>query len=191
MFSTEIKGHTLEYIDEDHMYLVDGVVVESITQMLKPKFGNKYNKISKAVLNEAARKGTEMHEKIEHFCKDGIDDKECKELQNFKFLKKAYGFEVLDNEVPVILFENDEPIGAGRLDLVLGMNGDTGLADLKRTSVLDKEYLTYQLNLYRLAYQQCYDTQIKFLKGIHLREDKRKFVDIPIKENILDFVKEF
>lgn len=190
-FSTNIKGHALEYIDDEHLYLVDGLIVPSITQMLKPKFGNKYAFVNKKVLDEASRKGTEVHSAIEDFCRKGIDNKDCKELQNFKFLKKSYNFDVIDNEVPVILFDNDEPIGAGRMDLVLCMNGDIGIADIKRTSTLDKEYLTYQLNLYRLAYQQCYDIEINFLKGVHLREDKRKFVDIPIKENILDFVKEF
>ena len=35
----EIAGHTLEYIDDSHTYLVDGVIVPSITQILKLKFG--------------------------------------------------------------------------------------------------------------------------------------------------------
>lgn len=190
-FSTNIKGYLLEYIDDTHTYLVDGVIVPSITQLLKPKFGKKYEFVNNRVLAEAAKKGTYVHQCIEDYCKLGTDVDDCKELQNFKFLKKQYGFDVIDNEVPVILFDNEEPISAGRMDLVLKIGDDVGIGDIKRTSALDKEYLTYQLNLYRLAYQQCYDTEINFLKGLHLREDTRKFVNIPIKENILDFVKEF
>ena len=71
-------------------------------------------------------------------------------------------------------------------------NGKIGLGDIKRTSSLDKNYLAYQLNLYRLAYQQCYGQQIEFLKAVHLREDVRKYIDIPINEDfILNFIKEW
>ena len=38
MESWEIKGRTLEYFDESHTYLVDGVIVPSVTQLLSRKF---------------------------------------------------------------------------------------------------------------------------------------------------------
>lgn len=187
----EIAGHTLEYYDEDHVYLVDGLIVPSITQILKVKFGNKYNHVSGAVLSRAAEKGTEVHSAIEHYCKTG-EDNGLKEVHNFKFLQRAYNFRVVGNEIPVILSMDNRPVSAGRLDLVLELDGKIGLADIKRTATLDKEYLAYQLNLYRIAYQQCYNTPIDFLKGVHLREDTRKFVDIPINEEIpLELVKEY
>ena len=76
--------------------------------------------------------------------------------------------------------------------MVLRMNGEIGGADVKRTSALDKDYLFYQLNLYRIAYRQSYGEEWKFLKGIWLREDKRKFIDLPINEELTNqFIKEF
>lgn len=182
-FVKEINGYTLEFIEDSHTYLVDGVIVPSITQILKVKFGNKYNGVSKSVLNRAAEKGTEVHEAIELYCKTGMET-EIPEVRNFKFLQKQYGFEVLENETPIILFLNDEPIAAGRLDMVLKMNEQIGGADIKRTSALDKEYLAYQLNLYRIAYRQCYGVEWEFIRGLHLREDTRKFVQLPINENM-------
>ena len=108
------------------------------------------------------------------------------------FLQKQYNYEVLDNEVALIIFLDDVPVAAGRLDLDLKINDEEGLGDIKRTSVLDKEYLAYQLNLYRLGFQQSYDKEIKFLKGIHLRDDIRKFVNIPInEEKIINFLREY
>lgn len=187
----EIGGHTLEYFDDEHVYLVDGVIVDSITKMLKLKFGKKYDGIDQATLRNASRLGTEVHEAIERMCKDGIEA-DLPEVRNFKFLQKQYGFEVLENETPVILSYDGEPICAGRLDLVLTLNGQTGLADIKRTSTLDKEYLTYQLNLYRIAYRQTYGIEADFLRGVHLREDVRKFVAIPINEAMTwEFIEEF
>lgn len=184
METWEIKDYIVEYIDETHQYLVDGVCVPSITQILKIKFGKKYSNVNDNVLKNASEKGTQVHNAIEKLCKTG-EVEELKEVKNFMFLQKHYKFEVIDNEVPVILFKNGKPIACGRLDLVLKIDDSIGGGDIKRTSVLDKEYLAYQLNLYRIAYKQCYGVNWKFLKGIHLRENVRKFVDIPINEEMV------
>ena len=185
-FSQEIQGHTLEFFEDEHLYLVDGVIVPSITQILSYKFGGKYAHVRKDVLERAAQAGTAVHEAIERYCKTG-EECDLPELRNFKFLQRQYNFEVLDNEVPVILFDicrpDRPPIAAGRLDLVLS-NGCLVLADIKRTSTLDKEYLAYQLNLYRIAYMQDYGSDVQGLRGIHLREGVRKYVSIPINEGL-------
>lgn len=181
----EIKGGVLEYIDETHTYIYDGVVLPSITQLLKAKFGSKYDRVPDKVLNRASVQGTAVHKAIEEYEQQGIES-DLVELRNYKFLKKKYNFECIDNEVPVVLFVNNEAVACGRLDLVLTEDGKVGLGDIKRTSTLDKNYLAYQLNLYRIAYQQCYDTDIEFLRGIHLREDVRKYVTLPINERLVD-----
>ena len=181
--SWEIKGKVLEYIDETHTYIYDGLVLPSVTQIIKTKFANKYSGIDAKILKRASELGAITHEAIELYEKEGKES-DIKELRNYKFLKKAYKFECLDNEVPIVLFKDDVPVAAGRLDLVLKEGEEVGLADIKRTATLDKEYLAYQLNLYKIAYQQCYGTEIKFLKALHLRNDTRKYVPIPINEGM-------
>lgn len=183
MNTWKIAGHTLEYIDNIHTYIVDGVIVPSITQIMKIKFGKKYEGINEEVLERASIKGTAVHESIENYCKTG-EIENIQEVKDFMFLEKQYKFEVLQNEVPIILFKDNEPISAGRLDLVLKIGEKIGGGDIKRTSTLDKEYLAYQLNLYRIGYKQCYGVEWEFLKGIHLKEGKRKFVDIKINEDM-------
>ena len=190
--SFEIKGHTVEFLEDEHIYLCDGVILPSITQILKIKFANKYDGVSSEVLKRASELGTAVHKAIEDFEKYSIDDIGCIELRNYKFLKKHYKFKCLDNEVSVILFKDDVPVACGRLDLVINENGQVGLADIKRTSTLDKDYLRYQLNLYRIAYQQCYGKNIEFLRALHLRNDVRKYIDIPINENeVISLLNEF
>ena len=184
-YTTEINGNMLEYIDEQHIYLIDGIIVPSVTQILQQALGNGYDSVPKDVLEQAARKGTQMHEDIERFCKTG-EEVPTPELRNFKFLKKAYKFGVIDNEVPVILYHYEDPVAAGRMDMLIQMNGELGIADLKRQSTVDKTRLAYQLNLYRLAYQQSYKKEITFLRGIQLREDVRKFIEIPINEQLTE-----
>ena len=78
------------------------------------------------------------------------------------------------------------------MDLILDINGDTAIADIKTTATLDKEYLAYQLNLYRIGYMQSYGIEITQLYGVHLREDKRKLVNIPVNEGIAwDIIDEY
>lgn len=182
--SWEIAGGLLEYIDESHTYVYDGVILPSITQILKTKFGKKYENVSQKVLNNAATKGTNVHKAIEDYEQRNIDDTSCEELRNYKFLKKQFKFECLDNEVPIVLFIDHKPVCAGRIDLILKENDDIGIGDIKRTSVFDKEYVSYQTNLYRIGYQQCYGVKISFLKGVHLREKVRKYINLPIKEEM-------
>ena len=183
----------LEFLSDAHVYVCDGQIVPSITQILKKQFGKKYDGVSKATLNRASEKGTEVHQAIQDYCEKGTES-DLIEVRNFKFLQNYYKFEVKQNEVPVILFRDDVPIGAGRLDLILSMtltgdNGNSsheavGIADVKRTATLDKDYLAGQLNLYRIGLKQTYGLEAEFLRGIHLREDTRKFVNIPINENL-------
>lgn len=183
METFEIKGGVLEYIDESHTYIYNGIVYPSITQMLNVKFGKKYDGIPKEVLERAAERGTALHKAIENYETQGIDSDDL-ELHNYKFLKRAYKFECIGNEIPIVLFQDDEAVACGRLDLVLKDGDRIGLGDIKRTATLDKEYLAYQLNLYRIAYQQCYGQNIEFLRGIHLRNDIRKYISLPINEDL-------
>lgn len=188
-FTVEIKGRTLEYIDADHTYLVDGVIVPSITTVLRRELGEKYDKVPRTVLQKAANLGTLLHEQIEKYCKTGDTYGAMPEVQNFIFLRNHYGFEPVKNEVPLILFADDTPVAAGRCDLVLKMNGVLIGADIKRTSALDKQYLAGQLNLYRRAYFQSYDEMWQELRGVWLHgSEKRKFVQLPINEIWVDEV---
>ena len=186
----KINGNTLEYDDETHTYLVNGVIVPSVTQVMQVKFGNKYEGIRSEVLNRAAERGTAIHKAIENYCK-GMDDG-SKEVHNFNFLMNYYKIKPVKNEVPIILMVDNQPVIAGRLDLVLQENDALCLADIKTTSQLDKEYLAYQLNLYRLGYMQSYGERIDKLYGVHLRGDKRKLVELPISEDIaLDLLEKY
>lgn len=178
----EIAGGTLEYFDETHTYFFNGIVLPSITQILKIKFGKKYNNISEEVLIRASIRGTEVHKDIENYEVHGIEKDNSKELHNYKFLKTHFNFECIGNEVPIILFKNGVPVSAGRIDLILKEGENVGIGDIKRTSYFDIDYVTCQTNLYRIGYQQTYGIKIEFLKGLHLRDKVRKYINLKIDE---------
>lgn len=180
METFSIKGGTLEFYPETHTYLYDGLMLPSVTEIIDKKF-NDYADVPKDILNRAAERGTKVHKQIENFCKSGIDDGSTA-IRNFKFLQSQYGFEVLDNELPVVIFENDIPAACGRLDMTIEMDGRVGIADIKTCSALNKPKIAYQLNMYRLGLMQSYGVQAEFLKIIHIRDNIRKFIDMPINE---------
>ena len=179
----DIFDGALEFYEDGHQYLFNGICIPSITQVIKARFGHKYDGISKETLQRASEAGTRVHEAIEAWCKEGKES-DLQEVRNFRFLQKQYGFEVIDNECPVVVFRDGEAVCAGRLDLVLMQGDRMGLGDIKRTSTLDKEYLAYQLNLYRIGYRQTYGIEADFLAGLHLRENVRKYVPLPINEGM-------
>ena len=133
MDTWEINGHTLEFYSEDHQYICDGRLIPSVTQLLSYKFGKKYLGVPGDVLKARASEGTAVHSAIERLCKTG-EMTDLPEVKNFLFLKKMFKFDVVDNEVPVILFHAQKPICAGRLDLVLNQGGKLGLADIIGTT---------------------------------------------------------
>lgn len=176
----KLKVGDLEYYDDEHVYLFNGVMLPSVTQIIDKKF-NDYADVPKEVLNRAAERGTKVHKQIENYCKSGVDDGSTA-VRHFKFLQNQYNFEVLDNELPLVIFMDDIPVACGRLDMTIEMDGKVGIADIKTCSALNKEKIAYQLNMYRLGLMQTYGVQADFLKIIHIRDDKRKFIDMPINE---------
>ena len=183
METFSIKGGTLEYFDETHTYLYDGLMLPSVTQILGVKYKNDYASVPPAVLNNAAKRGTAVHKAIENFNVSGYDDG-SEAVRNFKFLQKQYGFEVLDSELPIVLFKDDIPIACGRLDMTMLIDGQTGIADIKTVSALNKEKIAYQLNLYRIGLMQSYGVDAQFLKIIHIRDGIRKVIDSPVNEDM-------
>lgn len=183
METFSIKGGTLEYFDDTHTYLYDGLMLPSVTQILGVKYRNDYASVPPAVLNNAAQRGTAVHKAIENFNVYGYDDG-SEAVRNFKFLQKQYGFDVLDSELPLVIFKDDFPIACGRLDMTMLIDGWVGIADIKTVSTLNKEKIAYQLNLYRIGLMQSYNVDAQFLKIIHIRDGIRKFIDSPVNENM-------
>jgi hypothetical protein len=177
-----INGHTLEFIESTHTYICDGVIVPCVSEVLSYKF-NDYKGISQEVLNRASQLGTTLHRSIELYEQQGITS-DLKEFKNYLFLKKQFKFENVSNELPVLYERGGRVLFVGTLDQVITIDGKLGINDFKRVSAPNKEKIAYQLNLYKMAYEQSYGKKIEFLSFTHLREDVRKFHRLPINEEM-------
>ena len=190
MKTFEINGHIVEFIPETHQYLVDGILTPCVSNILAYRFKD-YGNVSKEILQRASERGTELHEAIESFERDGTPC-ELREFKNYLFLKKHYGFTNIANEVPVIYEKDGTVLYVGTLDQIIEMNGKCGINDFKRVSAPNKLKIAYQLNLYKLAYEQTYKKTVDFISFTHLRETVRKFNMLPINEEVtLNLLSEF
>lgn len=179
----EYENYTLEFDDEAHRYIVNGIITPSVSKLLSLKFDD-YPNVPKAVLQSAADRGTEMHKAIEVYEKTG-KTADLQEFRNYLFLKKHFKIENVENELPVAYFEDGLPVFAGTIDQVCRINGVLAINDFKRVSAPNKEKIAYQINLYRLAYNQTFGVEVKALSFMQLREDVRRFTQLPINEEVI------
>ena len=152
-----MSKYEVEYFDDTHTYLVNGVIVPSVSEILKKIFPNKYKNIPLETLRRKATYGTIIHNYIEQYEK-GIITIKLDYIQEASFgqylrLKDKYNINVLEQEKIV----NFKDIYAGRFDMVAEVNGSYCLCDIKTTASLDKEYLSWQLSLYEYAYGKKFD----------------------------------
>lgn len=156
MFKSQLND--VEFIEESHTYLIDGVIVPSVSQLLKQVFPNKYQGIPKAILEQKADYGTIVHSAIESH-ENGTEMPNMNifqslALEQYKKLKTKHKFNVKEQET--IIHYRDKY--AGRFDMTITHDGALCLADIKTTSQLDKEYLAWQLSLYEMAYEYTFNT---------------------------------
>lgn len=149
----------IEFLEDKHLYLVDGILVKSVTQILQLIFPDKYKGINKTILNKKASFGTEGHSIIEHL---DVTDEELvnktilninnKDLEicirEYLRLVKTFKIEPLEHEKQIAYKHKY----AGTLDMIANVDGIESLIDIKFTAELDKEYLSWQLGMYQLAY---------------------------------------
>ena len=190
MNTYEINGKTIEFLEEQHIYIVDGIIVPCVSNILAYKF-NDYGRVSREVLQRASEKGTELHKAIEDYEQQGITS-ELQEFKNYLFLKKQHNFKNIENEVPVLYENGGRVLFVGTLDQIIEIDGKLGINDFKRVSAPNKLKIAYQLNFYKMAYEQTYGRKIDFLSYTHLRETVRKFHYLPInEETTLNLLNEF
>ena len=138
---------------------------------------SKYEGISEEVLRFAAERGHLIHEQCE--MADRFGYAEGTEAQKWINLKQKNDIVVLDNEYLV----SDLVYYATKIDKVIivgeSQDGLIDLGDVKTTSELDMESLSWQLSVSACLFeQQNPHLKVRKLYGIWLRGTKHKFVEV-------------
>lgn len=173
----ELNPSNVVFTPEDHRYFLNGKELQGITGILhKHVFTDMYADIPQFVLDRAAERGTMVHESIELYDAGFTPAETTPELENYKRIKAENELTTVDNEYIV----TDNEHFASGIDLVLNDKEDNIiLADIKTTSVLNKEYVRYQLSIYAYLFElQNPDLKVSKLYAIWLRGDKSEFVEV-------------
>ena len=150
----------LEFIEETHTYIYNGVILPSVSSILKQVFPLKYERVPKNILENKSNYGTELHKFIEiiekkkpkkplayikRYYKPNIYQEES--LKDYLKIKDKYKIEITDSEKRI----SYKMLYAGTLDLKGYVNGKSAIIDIKTTYELDELYVSWQNSLYELA----------------------------------------
>lgn len=184
----------IEFIEKEHIYLLDGVIIPSVSEILHFIFPDKYKNVDLKTLNNKAEYGSKVHEIIECLEQNKemplLDMNQEFSLKQYLRLKEKNNIRVQVQE-QIIHYKNDY---AGRFDMIATINNELCLCDIKTTAVLDEEYLSWQLSFYELAFKSMYGTGFEKLYAIWLpKRDYGKLIEIKRKSTseLLNKLNEF
>lgn len=147
-----IRTDRVEFYEFQHSYLLDGKKsLIGVTQLMKKhNLSADYSGVSEDVLNKAAELGKQAHKAIEAYC-DGVPAPETPLIKSFKKL----GLNIIRTEYLV----SDFDVTASSIDLVneVGEN-EVAIIDMKRTSTVHKDALSWQLGIYKVLFERMNPT---------------------------------
>ncbi len=164
-----MKG--LSFEEGPHLYRLDGDVLPSVTQIMRPLSDTKYNGVSRKTLDQAAERGTIIHQAAQTWAEYGFMD--CPpDLQGYfdGFLDwyRTADPKVAGTEVqlyhPLMLY-------AGTADLIAEIDGQLSLVDYKTTQTISDMLCRVQLEAYSQALL-CFGVKVERKMIVQLRAGK-------------------
>lgn len=175
----------VKYDPITHTYTnAQGVQLAGITGIIKQFIcPNQYDSVAPAVLENARLRGNKLHSLLEIYASGVFPDvsEEDKEvidsfnamavaLEDYTCISSEY---VVSNNV-----NNASPIDL----LALDIDGKLTIIDLKTTSSLNVDFVTWQLNFYRYFLFLQTGLEAERLLTLHVTGSRAKFVEIPFIE---------
>ena len=173
----KLQDSGVSFDAEAHRYFLNGNELSGITGILhKHIFPDQYKDIPQFILDRAAERGTMVHESIELLDAGFEPAESTPEIENYKRIKADNGLKTIANEYIV----TDGEHFASGIDLVFTNGGkNIILVDIKTTSVLNKEYVSWQLSIYAYFFElQNPDLKVSKLYALWLRGDKSEFAEV-------------
>lgn len=156
-----------------HTYMLNGKQLSGITTLLdRQLFPDKYSGVSEVVLDRAKMRGSIVHQQIELHDELGTEA-DTPLLIDYEKIKEQNGLKVSANEYLV----SDLDHVASSIDIVFEGNI---LCDVKTTSQLYKDYVSWQLSIYAYLFElQNPGEKVERLVALWIPKDKKmKLVEI-------------
>ncbi len=160
----------LEFREDDHVYLLGGVEIPSVTRLMEPLSRHEYERVSEWTLRKAAERGTAVHNAIENYIKFGLDDTDPEYkgyMDSFHEWWAMSDPEVIGSEMRVY---HKTLRYAGTIDLVAKIDGKVTLIDYKTTSRLMDKNLRVQLEAYAQALKS-HGIEVERKMALHLKSE--------------------
>lgn len=143
-------NENVEFIESSHTYLLAGVLLPSVSEIISWHLGDKYSQVPEHILVRAQVYGTRVHEAIEQYVSTlTVCEEYAEEVSKYASLEEEHHIEIFDTEQIIHYGE----AYAGRFDMIGTVNGEPALIDIKTTYRINKDSLALQLGLYRMALQ--------------------------------------
>lgn len=141
----------LEFIPEYHMYLLNGVVLPSVTQIVSWIVRKDYSMVPADTLKKKADYGNRIHEWVENYAISGVSGPQTLMMKistdQWVSLQESAKITVQSAEKPVHYLD----MYAGTYDMLGKVEDTPMLFDIKTTAKLDLDYLEWQMGMYKLA----------------------------------------
>lgn len=168
-----------EYIPAYHMYLINGIVVPSVTQVVSWVVHKDYSDVPAKVLEAKADYGNRVHHWVETYCLENLELAQTNTVKlstdQFKELAERECIDIESVE-QIVTYSNKY---AGTYDMYGWKGNERALFDIKTTAVYDAEYLEWQLGMYKMALEsighdvdKCYCIWMPKGKRVQLLEVK-------------------
>ena len=174
---TQLTNSRVVFNKEHHTYHLDGHQLQGITGMLHRRlFPTEYANVSQEVLDNAARRGSAIHDACEAYDNEDIYTEYTDEVDAYAEATKKKKLRHLASEYLV----TDGDYFASAIDKVFEVDDHTvDLGDIKTTSKLNKEYVAWQLSIYAYLFEsQNPEIKVRHLYAIHIRDGKCKVVKV-------------
>ena len=168
----------IDFDEEKHEYSVDGVRVPSVSEILAPLSAERYGELNKSVLEQAAHRGTAVHEGTQ-LIDFGIAPDYDSEIDGYLV---AYQMFLLQHEVEwgfiegtlgYIRAEEEIPLYAGTIDRFGLVDGMPTVVDIKTYSSMSSQ-AQLQASCQTALYADALESNGFFVMNravLHLRKD--------------------
>jgi len=143
----------LTFDEAGHIYRLNGLVIPSVTTLMKPLSDDFYQTVNPEVLDRAARRGTAIHNAIENYAEFGIQDIAPKYAGYFRSFLQWWELRkpeplAMESKVYHKILRY-----AGKADLICIIGGRLTLVDYKTSAQVNTKLCAVQLEGYDRAFE--------------------------------------
>ncbi len=176
---SNLKYSDVVFNEDEHTYTLGDKELHGITPIIEKYIcEGKYDGIPATVLANAAKKGSKIHKEVELLVSGFTLDEREPEIDALEANKRYFDMNFIASEYLV----SDNEYFASKIDIV---DYKYNLYDVKTTSVLDKEYVSWQLSIYAYLFELQNGFPCGKLYAVWLRDKMCQFIEVEKKDKTL------